>query len=325
LLSKTGDKLSPVVINYITYRDNVNSLLDKFFNIYLKSAELGYMAMVIGDRFKEVREKLGLNQSELARSIGANPSIISDIERGDKEPSKKIISALILKYKINSNWLLTEQGDMHIKDDLPQKSRLEQDLDETIAAHPKFSDIETRLSALETLLKQKKPTPKTTSDSDGPLYTADPAPLYAAESEVVYGREEEECENIPYVHNIAAGPPTEIDGDRSESVKVPSRLLKPGERYYAAMIRGGSMTGAGILDGDMALIRYADVPRDGAIQVVRYRDKVTLKLLREVEGKGWELRYMDGSGKAIICDTDGYETLGEFVTVLPKSTVPRGR
>jgi hypothetical protein len=30
---------------------------------------------------------------------------------------------------------------------------------------------------------------------------------------------------------------------------------------------------------------------------------------------------MDGSGKAVTCDTDEYETLGEFVTVLPKKTL----
>jgi SOS-response transcriptional repressor LexA len=71
--------------------------------------------MTIGDRFKELRENLRFNQSELARLIEANPSIISDIERGEKEPSKKIISALIIKYKINSNWLLTGEGEMFVK------------------------------------------------------------------------------------------------------------------------------------------------------------------------------------------------------------------
>jgi len=71
--------------------------------------------MTIGDRFKELRENLHFNQSELARLIEANPSIISDIERGEKEPSKKIISALIIKYQINSNWLLTGEGEMFIK------------------------------------------------------------------------------------------------------------------------------------------------------------------------------------------------------------------
>jgi SOS-response transcriptional repressor LexA len=271
------------------------------------------MIMVIGDRFKEIREKLGLNQSELARSIGANPSIISDIERGDKEPSKKIISALIFKYRINSNWLLTEQGDMYIKDDLPQKSRLEQDLDDTIAAHPKFTEIESRLTALETMLKQGKPSP----GGEGPLHTSDPAPEY--------GGEEEEYAEIPYVWDIAAGPPIAQSDDRGETAAVPARLLRKGWRYYAATIRGGSMAETGIRDGDMVLVRCTDAPRDGAIQVVRYKDKSTLKLLKEAEGGAWELHYRDGSGRAIRCDSGEYETQGEFEAVLPPASKPRGK
>jgi SOS-response transcriptional repressor LexA len=306
-----------LLYNYITYRDKVNYFLDLFFKYYLKSAEFGCMIMSIGDRFKETREKLGLNQSELARSIGANPSIISDIERGDKEPSKKIISALIVKYRINSNWLLTEQGDMYIKDDLPQKSRLEQDLDETIAAHPKFTEIESRLSALESLLKQEKPAPAAAPGNDGPPYTADPAPEYGEE-------EEEEREEIPFVHGIAAGPPITMSDERGQTASVPKRMLRDGGQYYAADIRGGSMKEAGIRDGDLVLIRCADTPVNGAIMVVSYRGKSTLKRLRETS-KGWELHYEDGSGQVITAASDKYRVQGEFRSILPENTVIRER
>jgi SOS-response transcriptional repressor LexA len=198
---------------------------------------------------------------------------------------------------------------MYIKDDLPQKSRLEQDLDETIAAHPKFTKIEARLSALEALLGKENPASKPPADNEGSMYTAEPAPIY--------GEDEEEYEKIPYVWDIAAGPPIDIDEDRGEAVAVPKRLLKRGGRYYAASVRGGSMAEAGIRDGDMVLIRCVDVPRDGAIQVVRYRDKSTLKLLRETEDEGWELHYRDGSGRVITCDSNEYEVQGEFEAVLP--------
>ncbi|MCL2762222.1 MAG: helix-turn-helix domain-containing protein [Treponema sp.] len=272
--------------------------------------------MTIGDRFKIIREELRLNQSELARSIGANPSIISDIERGDKEPSKKIISTLIVKYRVNSNWLLTGQGNKYTRDDFPSKSRFEQGFEEAVAAHPKFTVIEERLSALEALLKQEKLLPETDIASDTTLYTAESSPFYGEEEE------DGEYEDTLYVHSIAAGPPIWLNDDRSETVRVPARLLKKGERYYVAKIQGSSMTKAGILDGDMILVRYTDVPRDGAIQVVRYQEQVTLKRMCEVEGKGWELRYMDGSGKVITCDSDEYETLGELMTVLPKKCRP---
>jgi SOS-response transcriptional repressor LexA len=275
--------------------------------------------MSAGERIKKARLSLGLSQIEIANALGVQSNFLSNIERGAKTPPKKLIELLSSRYKINANWILTGEGDMAIDNTSPKAVPLVKEMENLIneVTFPKFSDIETRLSALESLLKQEKSIPEAAYGSEGPLHTAEAAPGY--------GEEDEECEEIPYVHSIAAGPPTEIDGDRSEAVEVPSRLLRPGERYYAASIRGGSMTGAGILDGDLVLVRHADVPRDGAIQVVRHRDKVTLKRLREAGGKGWELRYMDGSGKAIVCDTDGYETLGEFVTVLPKSAVPRSR
>ena len=276
--------------------------------------------MTIGDRFSEIRKNLRFNQSELARSIDANPSIISDIERGEKEPSKKIISALIIKYKINSNWLLTGDGDMYIQSVQPPKSLLEQGLDETITAHPKISEIESRLSAIETLLKQEKPSPAPSEQSKP---AANEGPLYTAENEPEYDEEDEEREYIPYVHEIAAGPPITQNDDPSETVAVPAHLMKQGRQYYAASIRGDSMTEAGIRNGDMILIRYTDTPRDGAIQVVRYQNKSTLKLLREIEGGGWELHYRDGSGRIITCDSAEYETQGEFEAILPRRAVPK--
>jgi SOS-response transcriptional repressor LexA len=275
------------------------------FKIYLKKAEYWYMIMTIGDRFKLLRAKLGLNQSELAREIGANPSIISDIERGDKEPSKKIISSLILKYRINSNWLLTEHGDFFIQDRLTGKSPLEQDLDKIIAAHPKFAAIEERLARLEGRLEKKDPS--------GGDFTGEAEPEYEAEEETAV---------VPYVEDIAAGPPIAQSEDQSGRISVPARYIRKGFRYYAAAIRGTSMSETGIRDGDLVLIRHTDVPADGAIQVVRYRGKSTLKRLREIEGGGWEMHYEDGSGKVVRLDSGDYEVQGEFVAVLPGAGAP---
>jgi repressor LexA len=266
--------------------------------------------MTIGDRFKAIRTKLNLNQSELAREIGANPSIISDIERGDKEPSKKIISGLILKYGINSNWLLTEHGDIFLRESVEEdgvKSHLEKAFNDAVAAHPKFAAIESRLTVLEQRLGYP-PEEKTLSGG----FTGDPEPEYEAEERI----------KVPYVHDIAAGPPIRQAEDQSQSMAVPARLVKKSGRYYAASIRGTSMTEAGIRDGDTVLVRHADTPKDGAVQVVRYKGKSTLKRLREVEGRGWELHYEDGTGTVISVDSGKYEVQGDFVAVLPETGVP---
>jgi SOS-response transcriptional repressor LexA len=77
----------------------------------------------------------------------------------------------------------------------------------------KFNDIESRLVALETILKTEKPASKPAGE-DGSLYTLDPAPEYVEEKE----------EKIPYVWDIAAGPPITQSDDLGETVSVPWRL-----------------------------------------------------------------------------------------------------
>jgi SOS-response transcriptional repressor LexA len=309
--------------HYITYRDYVNSFLD----IFLKNitfcdffAEREVVWMIIGDRFKAVRQMLGLNQAQMAKELSINPSLISDIERGDKEPSKKVITSLITRYKINANWLLAEEGDIHIKQANGEKSQFERELEQIIEINvkrqtgDKFSEIDTRLSELEEQLKRERLSPH----QDGPLYTAEPEPEYDTEAE----HEAEKQVQITYVEDIAAGPPIAQSEDQTGLVSVPARLVKKGSRYYAASIRGGSMSEAGIRDGDMVLIRHTGTPADRAIQVVRYHGKSTLKRLREVEGKGWELHYEDGSGRVVLLDSGDYEVQGEFVAILPKIVVP---
>ena len=268
-----------------------------------------------GIRIKTARMSLGIKQTEIASILGIESSFLSNVERGAKKPPKELIELFSSRYKINANWILTGEGDMAIEDAANKTIPLIKEIEAIIhkTTSQKFSEIENRLSILESRSLQEEASSKTSHNGDGALYTADPAPAYRIEYR------NEKYDKIPYVHNIAAGPPIPIDGDRSETAEVPSRLLKNGERYYVARIQGDSMTGAGILDGDLVLIRYADIPRDGAIQVVRYQDKVTLKRLREIKGEGWELRYMDGSRKIITCDSDEYETIGEFVTVLPQA------
>ena len=212
-----------------------------------------------------------------------------------------------MKYKINSNWLLTERGDIFIQDKATEKSRLEQDLDEAIAAHPKFTAIEERLARLEGQLDRKNPL-----DRD---FAGEPEPEYETEEQV----------KIPYVENIAAGPPISQSEDLTGCISVPARYIKKGHQYYAATIRGTSMSETGIRDGDAVLIRCTDTPANGAIQVLRYQGKSTLKRLRKVEGKGWTMHYEDGSGKVVPLDSGDYEVQGEFVAVLPGIGVPEGR
>ena len=84
---------------------------------------------------------------------------------------------------------------------------------------------------------------------------------------------------IPLHGRIAAGTPIEaLQG--TETFAVPAALLGPGE-HYALEVSGDSMVEEGILDGDFALIRKADVAHDGEIVVALIdNEEATLKTFR---------------------------------------------
>jgi len=85
---------------------------------------------------------------------------------------------------------------------------------------------------------------------------------------------------VPVMGRIAAGTPIEAIQTRSHTINMPPDLLTSGE-HYALEVRGDSMIEAGILDGDMALIRKSDTADTGDIVVALIDDEeATLKRFR---------------------------------------------
>src|SRR5579864_8198988 len=62
---------------------------------------------------------------------------------------------------------------------------------------------------------------------------------------------------VPVMGRIAAGTPIEAIQTRSHVINMPPDLLSAGE-HFALEVRGDSMIEAGILDGDIALIRKSE-------------------------------------------------------------------
>ena len=58
---------------------------------------------------------------------------------------------------------------------------------------------------------------------------------------------------------------------------------------FALRVRGMSMMGAGILDGDRVVVRPQPSADDGQIVVARIEDEATVKRLRRKDGKIWLL------------------------------------
>ena len=66
----------------------------------------------ISNRLKLLREKLGLNRAQLARSIHFVPSMVSQVEHGTVTPSPRFIAAIIHVHKVSETWLRSGRGPM---------------------------------------------------------------------------------------------------------------------------------------------------------------------------------------------------------------------
>ncbi|HXW24739.1 MAG TPA: transcriptional repressor LexA [Xanthobacteraceae bacterium] len=85
---------------------------------------------------------------------------------------------------------------------------------------------------------------------------------------------------VPVMGRIAAGTPIEAIQTRSHTINIPPDLLAAGE-HFALEVRGDSMIEAGILDGDLVLIRRGETADTGDIVVALIDDEeATLKRFR---------------------------------------------
>ncbi len=85
---------------------------------------------------------------------------------------------------------------------------------------------------------------------------------------------------VPVMGRIAAGTPIEAIQTRSHTINMPPEMLSTGE-HFALEVRGDSMIEAGILDGDIALLKRSDLADTGDIVVALIDDEeATLKRFR---------------------------------------------
>jgi repressor LexA len=86
---------------------------------------------------------------------------------------------------------------------------------------------------------------------------------------------------VPVMGRIAAGTPIEAIQTKSHVINMPPDMLSSSGEHFALEVRGDSMVEAGILDGDLALIKRTDVSDTGDIVVALIDDEeATLKRFR---------------------------------------------
>jgi repressor LexA len=123
---------------------------------------------------------------------------------------------------------------------------------------------------------------------------------------------------VPLVGRVAAGAPVMADENVEEYLVVPSGFASADD-HFALRVSGDSMQGAGLLDGDLVVVRRQDTAAEGdiiaALVAGPAEDEATVKRLHRSDGKVFLMP--ENPAYEPLELTDG-RVLGKVVAVLRK-------
>jgi repressor LexA len=121
--------------------------------------------------------------------------------------------------------------------------------------------------------------------------------------------------SIPVMGRIAAGTPISAIQNRSHSITLSNDFLAQGE-HYALEVRGDSMVEAGILDGDLVVIRKQDTANTGDIIVALIdEEEATLKRFRR-RGSSIALEAANQAYETRVLGPDRVKIQGKLVSLV---------
>jgi repressor LexA len=121
--------------------------------------------------------------------------------------------------------------------------------------------------------------------------------------------------SIPVMGRIAAGSPVSAIQNRSHSITLSPDFV-PGGEHYALEVRGDSMVDAGILDGDVVVIRKQDTADTGDIIVALIdEEEATLKRFRR-RGSSIALEAANPAYETRVLGPDRVKIQGKLVSLV---------
>ncbi len=124
---------------------------------------------------------------------------------------------------------------------------------------------------------------------------------------------------IPLLGRVQAGDPTTAVEDIEGYVPVQSRGAGD---LFALTVQGESMTGAGIMPGDIAIVRHQPTADSGDVVVALLGDEATVKRLR-IKKNRIELHPENPEFKPIIPDPDELIILGKVIEIRRYIEIPQ--
>ena len=112
---------------------------------------------------------------------------------------------------------------------------------------------------------------------------------------------------LPMVGDVAAGFPSPAEEELRDVISFDEYLVtRPGSSFLLT-VSGDSMTGAGILEGDIVIVERGRDPRNGDI------------VIAEVDGE-WTIKYFRKEGRNVILEAAN----PKYKTIKPKSEMRLG-
>ena len=112
---------------------------------------------------------------------------------------------------------------------------------------------------------------------------------------------------IPLVGNVAAGLPVSAEENMHDVVSMDEYLVAKPDSSFLLQVTGDSMTGAGIMDGDLVVVERERTPKSGDI------------VLAEVDGQ-WTMKYFRRQGGEVILEAAN----PAYPTIYPKEELKIG-
>jgi SOS-response transcriptional repressor LexA len=86
---------------------------------------------------------------------------------------------------------------------------------------------------------------------------------------------------------ITAGWPSPAEEELADTMSLDEYLIPNKDAVYLFRVKGDSMTGAGIMEGDIAIVERGRTPKDLDIVLAEVDGEWTLKYFRKKGGKVW--------------------------------------
>lgn len=90
------------------------------------------------DRIKLIREYFKLTQKEFGKKIDVGQTYLSQLEKGDRPLTEKIIKLICFEFHVSYAWLVNGEGEMFSNSDTALKDKVDQIMEGSSELHKKI-------------------------------------------------------------------------------------------------------------------------------------------------------------------------------------------